>query len=67
MGHYGNATTVEDVAQWAGVSIGSVINYMECTMIAILDQHEEFMKVPTINSFDAELAQRFVEVKLCEA
>ena len=67
MGHYGNAATAEDVAQWAGVSIGSVINYTECTMIAILDQHEEFVKVPTINSLDAELARRFVEAKSCEA
>ena len=29
VGHYGNAIATEDMAQWAGVSIGSVVNCIE--------------------------------------
>ncbi|KAG2076609.1 hypothetical protein BDR04DRAFT_1132814 [Suillus decipiens] len=39
-GHYGNAITLEDVAQWAGVSVGSVVNCTHCVMIAVLDAHD---------------------------
>lgn len=66
-GHYGNAASAEDVSQWAGVSVGSVVNCTDRTMIAILDQHDDFVSVPTAHSLDAELARRFVEAKSCEA
>jgi len=36
-GHYGNACTPEDVAQWAGISVGTVVNCTHCVMAAILD------------------------------
>ena len=36
-GHYGNAISPEDVAQWAGVSAGSVVNCTNQVMAAILD------------------------------
>ncbi|KAF9220564.1 hypothetical protein BS17DRAFT_681967, partial [Gyrodon lividus] len=45
-GHYGNAISPEYVAQWAGVSVGSVINCTNHVMVAILDQHDTFMQFP---------------------
>jgi hypothetical protein len=60
-GHYGNAISLEDVAQWAGVSIGSVINCTNCVMIALLEKHDQFIFFPEGDSEDAELARQFVE------
>ncbi|KIO05089.1 hypothetical protein M404DRAFT_102676, partial [Pisolithus tinctorius Marx 270] len=45
-GHYGNAASPEDVAQWAGVSIGSVVNCTNRVMVAILDEHDRFINIP---------------------
>ncbi|KAF8547306.1 hypothetical protein OG21DRAFT_1386263, partial [Imleria badia] len=45
-GHYGNAISPENIAQWAGVSVGSVINCTHRVMIAILSQHNEYIGVP---------------------
>ena len=66
-GHYGNTISTEDVAQWAGVSVGSVVNCTECTMIALLEQHNKFIIVPKEFSLDSELACRFVDAKSCDA
>ncbi|KIN97378.1 hypothetical protein M404DRAFT_51833, partial [Pisolithus tinctorius Marx 270] len=46
-GHYGNAVSPEDVVQWASVSIGSVVNCMNCVMVAILDEHDRFINIPS--------------------
>ena len=66
-GHYGNMISMEDVAQWTGVSVGSVVNCTERTMIALLEQHNEFIIVPKEFSLDSELAHRFVDAKSCDA
>ena len=55
-GHYGNAISPEDVAQWAGVSVGSVINCTHRVMVAALDQHNQFLNIPGEESEDAEMA-----------
>ncbi|KAF9220436.1 hypothetical protein BS17DRAFT_681707, partial [Gyrodon lividus] len=34
-GHFGNAISPDDVALWAGVSVGSVINCTNFVMVAI--------------------------------
>ena len=65
--HYGNAISTENVARWAGASIGSVVNSTEHTMTALLEQHNEFIIVPKEFSLDSELARRFVDVKSCDA
>ncbi|KAG2135704.1 uncharacterized protein EDB93DRAFT_1092191 [Suillus bovinus] len=65
VGHYGNTVSPEDVAQWAGVSVGSVINCSNCVMVAILDLHDMFITFPTLDSDDAEHACKFVEAKSC--
>ncbi|KAF9228448.1 hypothetical protein BS17DRAFT_805908 [Gyrodon lividus] len=35
----------EDITQWAGVSLGMVINCTHCTMVAILDKHNNFLYI----------------------
>ncbi|KIK77523.1 hypothetical protein PAXRUDRAFT_166548 [Paxillus rubicundulus Ve08.2h10] len=42
-GHHGNVISLKDVALWAGVSMGSVTNCTNRVMIAILDQHNNFI------------------------
>ncbi|KIJ13924.1 hypothetical protein PAXINDRAFT_80094 [Paxillus involutus ATCC 200175] len=64
-GHYGNAISPEDVAQWAGVSVGSVINCTHRIMIAVLDQHNQFLGVPVVDSEEAEAARQWVEEGSC--
>jgi hypothetical protein len=64
-GHYGNAITLEDVAQWAGVSVGSVVNCTNRVMIAVLDAHDQFVCFPADNSEDADLARKFAESRTC--
>ncbi|KAG2072948.1 hypothetical protein BDR04DRAFT_1011972 [Suillus decipiens] len=38
-GHYGNAVTTEDIAEWAGVSTGTVYNCYQHVMITLLQHH----------------------------
>jgi hypothetical protein len=64
-GHYGNAISLEDVAQWAGVSVGSVVNCTNRVMGAILAQHDHFVGFPALDSQDAEQARHFVESRTC--
>ncbi|KAG2045703.1 hypothetical protein BDR06DRAFT_985741 [Suillus hirtellus] len=62
-GYYGNAISLEDVAQWVGVSVGSVINCTNYVMVALLEEHNQFIFFPEDNSEDAELAQWFAETQ----
>jgi hypothetical protein len=64
-GHYGNAISPEDMAQWAGVSIGLVINCSNHVMVAILDLHNTFIVFPALDSDDAEQAHWFIEARAC--
>ncbi|KAG2752754.1 hypothetical protein P692DRAFT_20871076 [Suillus brevipes Sb2] len=65
IGHYSNTISPEDVAQWAGVSIGSVTNCSNHIMVAILDLHDIFIVFPTLDSDDTENACKFVEARSC--
>ncbi|KIK17969.1 hypothetical protein PISMIDRAFT_110346, partial [Pisolithus microcarpus 441] len=40
VGHYGNGATMEDLAEWAGVSIGMVYNCYCWVMIVLLQLHD---------------------------
>ena len=64
-GHYGNAISVEDVAQWAGISVGSVINCTNCVMVALLDQHDTFLSFPPPDSQDFEHAREYTAKTVC--
>ncbi|KIN98357.1 hypothetical protein M404DRAFT_157917 [Pisolithus tinctorius Marx 270] len=67
VGHYGNAALPEDVAQWAGVSVGSVINFTNRVMVTILDEHNTFVNIPPHDSEDMERACTFTESQTCPA
>ena len=57
----------EDVTQWAGVSIGSVVNCTNCVMIAVLDEHNQFVRIPSEDLEDMEKAWVFTESHTCPA
>ena len=66
-GHYGNACTPDDVAQWAGVSVGTVNNCTHRVMAALLDQHDRFIYIPDVHSEDMRKARVFAESRSCHA
>ena len=44
--HYGNASSPEDTAQWAGVSVGGVEKCTDCVIVALLSCHDEAIHFP---------------------
>ncbi|OCH88217.1 hypothetical protein OBBRIDRAFT_734867, partial [Obba rivulosa] len=46
-GHYGNAASVADIADWAGVSKGTVVNCTWRVAVALLDLHDDAISKPT--------------------
>jgi hypothetical protein len=64
-GYYGNTISLDNVTQWAGVSVGSVVNCTDCVMVTLLKEHDWFIFFPDDKSEDAELAQRFAETQTC--
>ncbi|KIK93879.1 hypothetical protein PAXRUDRAFT_144044, partial [Paxillus rubicundulus Ve08.2h10] len=64
-GHYGNEISPEYVAQWAGVSVGSVINCTNCVIVAILDQHDTFVQFPVLDSEDVKIACAYTQEHSC--
>ena len=63
VGHYGNASSPELVAQWAGVSIGTVINSTYCCLVAFLALHDEAVMMPPEE--EKEWAKEYVEATTC--
>ncbi|EMD30820.1 hypothetical protein CERSUDRAFT_40060, partial [Gelatoporia subvermispora B] len=47
LGHYGNAASVACIADWAGVSTGTVTNLCYRVAIALLDHHDTSITWPT--------------------
>ena len=67
-GHYGNALTTEDLAEWVGVSIGTVYNCFHCVMIALLQHHDDAIHFDPMEAKDQEEIHRakvWVERKGC--
>lgn len=64
-GHDGNATSVESVAQWAGVSVGLVVKSTRRIMIAFLSMHDTVVRWPSAD--EKEAAKEWVEAVSCEA
>ncbi|KAH9949648.1 hypothetical protein B0H21DRAFT_777118 [Amylocystis lapponica] len=64
-GHYGNAASVEAIAQWAGVSAGMVVNATRRVIIAALSLHDEVVHWPTVD--EKEAAKDWVEDSSCAA
>ncbi|KAG2073882.1 hypothetical protein BDR04DRAFT_1009274 [Suillus decipiens] len=68
VGHYDNAATMEDLAEWAGVSIRMVYNCFKWVMIAILRHHDDKIHFDPLDHEDQEewtRSQQWVEGKTC--
>jgi hypothetical protein len=63
VGHYGNASSPEYVAQWAGVCVGTVINATYRCLIAFLALHDEAVMMPPEE--EKERAKEYVEEVTC--
>jgi hypothetical protein len=67
-GHYGNAATIQDIADWAGISVGSIYNCTNRVMIAIASLHDSAI---SWNLHDPDCirekakAQEWVESRTC--
>ena len=56
VGHYGNAISLNDVAEWAGVSVGVVNDCTKRCMIAVLSLHDTYVALPTAEEKEASKA-----------
>ncbi|KAJ7351346.1 hypothetical protein DFH08DRAFT_694425 [Mycena albidolilacea] len=63
IGHYGNSSSPEDIAQWAGVSVGTVVNCTRRVMVALLELHDTAVRYPTAAEKGA--AKAWVEEETC--
>jgi hypothetical protein len=63
VGHYGNASAPEYVAQWAGVCVGTVINATYRCLVAFLALHDEAIMMPPEE--EKERAKEYVEGVTC--
>jgi hypothetical protein len=64
-GHNGNAASVEAVAQWAGLSAGTVVNYTRRVMLAFLALHDSAIRWPSED--EKEKSKQWVETVSCYA
>jgi hypothetical protein len=67
-GHYGNAATLQDMAEWAGVFVGTVHNCYKRVMIAIQSHHDSMIHFDLTQQKDREekqRAQEYVEERTC--
>jgi hypothetical protein len=64
-GHNGNAASVEAVAQWAGVSAGTIVNCTRRVMIAFLALHDSAIRWPSED--EKENSKQWVETVSCYA
>jgi len=64
-GHYGNAVSVESVAQWAGCSAGMVVKATRRIIQAVLTFHDQFVHWP--GAEEKEAAKEWVEAASCAA
>jgi hypothetical protein len=63
VGHYGNASSPEYVAQWAGVSSRTVINVTYRCLVAFLALHDEAVMIPPEE--EKHRAKDYVEGTTC--
>ena len=52
LGHYGNAATTQDMAEWAGIAVGTVHNCYKCVMLALLRLHDMVIHFDPANYAD---------------
>jgi hypothetical protein len=62
-GHYGNASSPEDTAQWAGVSVGGVEKCTDRVIVALLSCHDEVIHLP--DAMEKESSKSYVREAVC--
>jgi hypothetical protein len=62
-GHYGNASSPEDTAQWAGISVGGVEKCTDRVVVALLSHHDDAIHFPEAD--EKEDAKEYVEEHTC--
>jgi hypothetical protein len=63
VGHYGNVSSPENVAQLAGVGVGTVINATNCCLVAFLALHDQ--AVMMLPEEEKECAKEYIEQVTC--
>lgn len=61
--HYGNVATMDDIAEWAGVSAGTVYNCTLRVETAILDLHDHFIHPP--DAAMKEASKEYCKTETC--
>ncbi|KAF8225523.1 hypothetical protein L208DRAFT_1305931, partial [Tricholoma matsutake] len=62
-GHYGNALSPKDTAQWAGISVGGVEKCTDCVMVALLSCHDKAIHLP--DAMEKEKSKAYVSETVC--
>ena len=62
-GHYGNASSPEDTAQWAGISVGGVEKCTDRVIVALLSCHDEAIHLP--DATEKESSKSYVGNAVC--
>ena len=66
-GHYGNAATLQDMAEWAGVAVGTIHNCYKRVMLSLLHLHDQAIHFDPIHCEDdyaeKERAKAWVEAR----
>ena len=62
-GHYGNASSPEDTAQWAGVTVGGVGKCTDRVIVALLSCHNEAIHFP--DAMEKECSKSYVAKAVC--
>jgi hypothetical protein len=63
VGHYGNASSPEDTAQWAGVSVGGVEKCTDRIIVALLSCHDDAIHIP--DAAEKESSKSYVSNAVC--
>lgn len=62
-GHYGNGASIAEIAEWAGVSTGTVVNVTWRVQIAFMYYHDEQVRWP--NAQEKRAAKEFTVARTC--
>jgi hypothetical protein len=62
-GHYGNASSPEDTAQWVGISVGGVEKCTDRVVVALLSYHDEAIHLP--DTAEKEKSKAYVGETVC--
>jgi hypothetical protein len=63
VGHYGNASSPEDTAQWAGISVGGVEKCTDRVIVALLSCHDAAIHLP--DAAEKESSKLYVSNAVC--